>query len=208
MSIEVGGYVEPGFEGVRDAFARNFDEHGEAGAATRSTSRAEGRRHVGWRAPDTGDAYDDDTLQIVFSSTKGATATCPRTCSRSAECSTSTRRSSRTGPSSAQAGKEHIPVRWLLSHQAGLPTVDAKLPRDEAFAWEPVIHALEVQTPYWEPGTAHGYHALTYGYLVGEVVRRIDGRSLGTFFHDEIAEPLGLEFWIGLPEEYEHAWRR
>ena len=63
--------------------------------------------------------------------------------------------------------------------------------------------ALEAQAPYWEPGTAHGYHAITYGHLVGEVVRRIDGRSLGTFFHDEFAEPLGLEFWIGLPEEFD-----
>ena len=68
-------------------------------------------------------------------------------------------------------------MRWLLSHQAGLPTVDAKLTREEALAWEPVIHALEVQAPLWEPGVAHGYHALTYGYLVGEVVRRIDGRE-------------------------------
>ena len=72
------------------------------------------------------------------------------------------------------------------------------------FAWDPIIHALEVQEPYWEPGTAHGYHAVTYGYLVGEVVRRVSGKSLGTFWHDEIAEPLGLEFWIGLPPEQEH----
>ena len=95
-------------------------------------------------------------------------------------------------------------MRWLLSHKAGLPTVDAKLTAEEVFAWEPIIHALEVQAPYWEPGTAHGYHAITYGYLVGEVVRRISGKSLGTFSHDEIAEPLDLEFWIGLPEEQEH----
>ena len=70
-------------------------------------------------------------------------------------------------------------------------------------AWEPVIHALEVQAPLWEPGVAHGYHALTYGHLVGEVVRRVDGREIGRFFHEEFAEPLGLEFWIGLPEEYD-----
>ena len=95
-------------------------------------------------------------------------------------------------------------MRWLLSHKAGLPTVDAKLTTDEVFAWDPIIHALEVQEPYWEPGTAHGYHAITYGYLVGEVVRRVSGKSLGTFWHDEIAAPLDLEFWIGLPAEQEH----
>ena len=95
-------------------------------------------------------------------------------------------------------------MRWLLCHKAGLPTVDAKLTAAEVFAWDPVIHALEVQAPFWEPGTAHGYHAITYGYLVGEVVRRISGKSLGTFWQDEIARPLDLEFWIGLPPEQEH----
>ena len=95
-------------------------------------------------------------------------------------------------------------MRWLLCHKAGLPTFDATLTPKEVFAWDPIIHALEVQEPCWEPGTAHGYHAITYGYLVGEVVRRVSGKSLGTFFHDEIAEPLDLEFWIGLPAEQEH----
>ena len=92
-------------------------------------------------------------------------------------------------------------MRWLLCHKAGLPYVDATLTLEEALAWDPMIRALEVQAPVWEPGTAHGYHATTYGWLVGEVVRRISGKSLGTFFHDEIAAPLGLEFWIGLPDE-------
>jgi CubicO group peptidase (beta-lactamase class C family) len=91
-------------------------------------------------------------------------------------------------------------VRWLLCHKAGLPYVDTKLTLDEALAWDPMIRALEEQEPVWEPGTAHGYHATTYGWLVGEVVRRISGKSLGTFFHDELAVPLDLEFWIGLPE--------
>ena len=92
-------------------------------------------------------------------------------------------------------------MRWLLCHKAGLPYVDATLTLEEALAWDPMIRALEEQAPVWEPGTAHGYHATTYGWLVGEVVRRITGKSLGTFFHDEIAVPLDLEFWIGLPDE-------
>ena len=78
--------------------------------------------------------------------------------------------------------------------------IDGEMTEDEAFAWEPVIRALERQKPIWEPGTAHGYHATTYGWLVGEVVKRISGKSLGTFFAEEVAAPLGLEFWIGLPE--------
>ena len=101
-------------------------------------------------------------------------------------------------------GKAEIPVRWLLCHKAGLPYVDATLTLEEALAWEPMVRALEAQAPVWEPGTAHGYHATTYGWLVGEVVKRVSGKSLGTFFHDEIARPLGLEFWIGLPDDQQH----
>src|SRR5690606_23626322 len=97
-----------------------------------------------------------------------------------------------------------IPVRWLLTHQAGLPAVDRPISRDEAIAWDPVVKALAAQRPYWEPGTAHGYHGLTYGWLVGEVVRRVSGRSLGTFLAGEVARPLGLDFWIGLPASEQH----
>ena len=203
MSVEVGGHVEPGFERVRDAFANNFVEHGEVGATY--SLYVDGAQVVdlwGGVRDDTGAAYDGDTLQIVFSSTKGATAACAHLLAQRGLLDIDAP-VVEYWPEFGQAGKEHIPVRWLLSHQAGLPTVDAPLTRDEALAWEPVIHALEVQAPYWEPGTMHGYHALTYGHLVGEVVRRIDGRSLGTFFHEEFAVPLGLEFWIGLPEQYE-----
>jgi CubicO group peptidase (beta-lactamase class C family) len=94
-------------------------------------------------------------------------------------------------------------VRWLLSHQAGLPVVDSPLTFEEACAWHPVIRALEAQKPLWQPGTEHLYHAVTFGYLIGEVVRRISGKSLGTFLADEVASPLGLSAWIGLPEEQE-----
>jgi CubicO group peptidase (beta-lactamase class C family) len=203
MAAEVEGYVEPGFEGVRDAFAINFEEHGEVGATY--AFYVDGTQVVdlwGGERPDSGAPYDGDTLQVVFSSTKGAAAACAHLLAQRGQLDLDAP-VVRYWPEFGQAGKDHIPVRWLLSHQAGLPTIDAELSREEALAWEPVIHALEVQKPYWEPGTAHGYHALTYGYLVGEVVRRVDGRSIGTFFHEEFAEPLGLEFWIGLPEEYE-----
>ncbi|MFI6505349.1 serine hydrolase domain-containing protein, partial [Nonomuraea typhae] len=106
-------------------------------------------------------------------------------------------------PEFGAAGKDRIPVRWLLSHQAGLPVVDGPLTFEQACAWEPVIGALEAQAPLWEPGSEHVYHAVTYGFLVGEVVRRISGKSLGRFFAEEVAAPLGLSTWIGLPEEHE-----
>jgi CubicO group peptidase (beta-lactamase class C family) len=201
--VVVGGEVEPGFEGVRDAFTNNFEEHGEVGATY--AFYVDGTQVVdlwGGERTDTGAPYEADTLQVVFSSTKGAAAACAHLLAQRGRLDLDAP-VVRYWPEFGQAGKEHIPVRWLLSHQAGLPTIDAALSREEALAWEPVIHALEVQAPYWEPGVAHGYHAITYGHLVGEVVRRIDGRSLGTFFHDEFAEPLGLDFWIGLPEDLE-----
>jgi CubicO group peptidase (beta-lactamase class C family) len=103
-------------------------------------------------------------------------------------------------PEFGAAGKDEIPVRWLLAHQAGLPVIDARLTFEDACAWHPVIRALEAQKPLWQPGTEHLYHAHTFGFLVGEVVRRITGKSLGTFFADEVAAPLGLRAWIGLPE--------
>jgi CubicO group peptidase (beta-lactamase class C family) len=96
-----------------------------------------------------------------------------------------------------------MPVRHLLTHQAGLAWVDEELTLDQVLAWDPIVEALARQAPLWEPGSAHGYHAVTYGNLVGEVVRRITGRSLGTYFREEVAEPLGLDFWIGLPEALE-----
>src|SRR3954447_642232 len=198
---QVEGHVEPGFEGVKDAFAANFGQHGEVGAAF--------ALHVGGKkvvdlwggTADVASArpYTEDSLQLVFSTTKGATAMCANLLAERGELDIDAPVAT-YWPEFAQAGKENIPVRWLLSHKAGPPTVDAKLTADEVFAWDPIIHALEAQAPDWEPGTAHGYHAVTYGYLVGEVVRRVSGKSLGTFFHEEFAEPLGLEFWIGLPD--------
>jgi CubicO group peptidase (beta-lactamase class C family) len=202
-SPSIGGTVAPGFERVRDAFARNFAEFGEVGASF--AFYVDGRQVVdlwGGVRPDTEAPYDEQTLQVVFSSTKGATAACAHLLAQRGLLDIDAPVVT-YWPEFGQAGKEDIPVRWLLCHQAGLPTVDAILSRAEALAWDPVIEALEVQAPLWEPGTAHGYHAITYGHLVGELVRRIDGRSLGAFFREEVAEPLGLEFWIGLPAELE-----
>jgi CubicO group peptidase (beta-lactamase class C family) len=106
-------------------------------------------------------------------------------------------------PEFAQAGKGEIPVRWLLSHQAGLPGVARPLP-DTAFTdWERMTTALAEQEPWWEPGTKHGYHALTFGFLVGEVIRRTSGKSVGTWFREHVAGPLGADFHIGLAAEHD-----
>ena len=106
-------------------------------------------------------------------------------------------------PEFGKHGKEGMPVRLLLNHQAGLAAFRDPIPDGGLADWELVVDALATQEPLWEPGTRSGYHALTFGHLVGEVVRRATGRTLGAVFHEEIAAPLGLDFWIGLPEELE-----
>ena len=107
-------------------------------------------------------------------------------------------------PEFGQAGKETIPVKMLLNHQSGLPAVREPLPEGALFNWELMVRALERQEPFWTPGSMHGYQAFTFGWLVGEVVRRVSGKSLGTFFREEVAGPLGLDFWISLPEALEN----
>jgi CubicO group peptidase (beta-lactamase class C family) len=202
--VAIDGIVEPGFEGVRDAFARNFDEYGDVGAGF--CLHVEGRKVVdlwgGLADPAANRPYDESTLQLVFSTTKGATAVCANLLMQRGQLDIDAPVVT-YWPEFGAAGKENIPVRWLLCHKAGLPVIDKRVSLAEALEWEPVIEALSVQEPVWEPGTAHGYHALTYGWLVGEIIRRVDGRSLGAFFAEEVAEPLGLEFWIGLPESEE-----
>lgn len=202
---EIGGAVEPGFERVAEAFAANFEDHGDVGAAT--SVYVGGRKVVdlwgGLADRDAGTPYTEDSLQLVFSTTKGATAACANLLAQRGDLDIDAP-VAEYWPEFKAAGKGDIPVRWLLCHKAGLPYVDKVLTLEEALAWDPMIRALEEQAPVWEPGTAHGYHATTYGWLVGEVVRRISGKSLGTFFRDEIADPLGLELWIGLPEAQQH----
>jgi CubicO group peptidase (beta-lactamase class C family) len=196
----ITGTLEPGFEAVRDAFAYNFERGREIGSAL--CVHVGGRKVVelygGSFDRDGTRPYGPDALQLVFSSTKGATAVCANLLAQRGLLDVDAP-VAHYWPEFARAGKESMPVRFLLTHQAGLPAVDRKLTAEELQAWDAAAEALAEQTPFWEPGTAHGYHALSYGNLVGEVVRRISGRSLGTFFADEVARPLGLEFFIGLP---------
>ncbi|MBN6039313.1 serine hydrolase [Amycolatopsis sp. 195334CR] len=199
-----GDFVEKGWGKVADVFRANFADGGEVGAAC--SVYAGGRPVVdlwdGLADRESGRRWDGTTIAQVASTTKGATAICAHLLAQRGELDLDAP-VARYWPEFAANGKEAIPVRWLLSHQAGLPIVDGPLTFEEACAWDPVIRALEAQKPLWEPGTEHIYHSVTYGFLVGEVVRRISGKSLGTFFADEVASPLGLSAWIGLPEEHE-----
>ncbi|MEV5889594.1 serine hydrolase domain-containing protein [Nonomuraea fuscirosea] len=202
---EIGGDVAPGFEAVRAAFAANLASGQDVGAAV--SVYVHGREVVdlwgGIADPETGRPWERDTLQVVYSTTKAVTAACALLLAQRGELDLDAP-VARYWPEFAAQGKERLPVRWLLTHQAGLPAIDRPITPAEAIAWEPMVDALAAQKPYWEPGTEHGYHGLTYGWLVGEVVRRVSGRSVGTFLAEEIAGPFGIDFWIGLPKSEHH----
>jgi CubicO group peptidase (beta-lactamase class C family) len=198
----IQGHVEDGWGKVADAFRANFDgSPGEVGAAV--SVYADGRPVVdlwgGLADRDANRPWNKDTLAEVASTTKGATSICAHLLVQRGELDLDAP-VVRYWPEFGAAGKEDLPVRWLLSHQAGLPVIDTPLTFADALAWHPVIRAVEAQTPLWQPGTEHMYHAHTFGFLVGEVVRRITGKSLGAFFAEEVARPLGLSSWIGLPD--------
>jgi len=198
------GWTAPGFERVREVFEANFAKGLEIGAAFTAYHRGEPVADLwGGVADDrTGRPWDEHTMAVVFSTTKGMTAMCANRLAQEGALDVDAP-VARYWPEFAAAGKESMPVSYLLSHQAGLAWIDGAMTPEEAFSWEPVVEALARQAPHWEPGTRHGYHATTYGWLVGEVIRRVTGVSVGTYFREAVAEPLGIDFWIGLPESEE-----
>ncbi len=198
----IHGWVADGFEGVRDAFTANFAGGSEVGAAFSTYHHGEKVADLwaGIADQDSGRPWEENTLMPVFSTTKGLTAMCANTLAQDGRLDVDAPVIS-YWPEFGAEGKESIPVSYLLSHQAGLAWIDGTMSRADALAWDPVVEALAKQKPSWEPGSQHGYHATTYGWLVGEIVRRISGKSVGTYLSDEIAGPLGCDTWIGLPAE-------
>jgi CubicO group peptidase (beta-lactamase class C family) len=204
-ATEIQGICKPGFERVKEAFARNFDDHGEVGAALCLVVNGEtvvdlwgGHADAGRTRP-----WEQDTIVNLFSTTKGMVAICANRLIEEEKLDPDAPVAD-YWPEFAQAGKESIPVRQLLNHQAGLPAVRDVIAREHSFDWEPLVRALEAQEPWWEPGTQHGYHTVTYGHLVGELIRRVTGRTVGTYFREEFAEPLGLDLHIGFGPELDH----
>ncbi|ATL72198.1 serine hydrolase domain-containing protein [Nocardia terpenica] len=199
--MTINGTVAPGFEPVRAAFAENFERHGDIGAAV--AIYRDGRPVVdlwgGSADPETGRPWERDTMVLVYSATKAVTATAAHLLAQRGVLDLDAPVAS-YWPEFATAGKQEIPVRWLLAHRAGLPALDRPVPVEDALAWDPMIAALAAQRPVWTPGAAHGYHGRTFGWLVGEVIRRVSGRSVGRVVAEEIAGPLGADFFIGLPD--------
>jgi CubicO group peptidase (beta-lactamase class C family) len=202
--MTVQGTADPRFATVRAEFERNFAERGEVGASVCVTSDGETVVDLwgGVADPDTNAPWTRDTISLVWSCTKGATALCAHILAARGSLDLDAP-VARYWPEFAKGGKAELTVRMLLNHQAGLAALREPIPENGLCDWDAVVDALAAMEPLWEPGTRHGYHALVFGHLVGEVVRRVSGRSLGGFFREEVAEPLGLDFWIGLPAEHE-----
>lgn len=203
MTVTIDGFVAPGFEPVAEAFATNFD-HGDVGAAC--CIYLDGSPVVdlvgGVADLTTGRPWDAETIALVFSTTKGATAICANLLIQRGELDPDAPVAA-YWPEFAQNGKARVLVRQVLAHTAGLPVVEGDFTLAQALAWDPVVEQLARQAPRWEPGSAVGYHLRTYGWLTGEIVRRITGQSVGQFFAEELAAPLSLDFWIGLPDALE-----
>jgi CubicO group peptidase (beta-lactamase class C family) len=193
-----------GFEPVRDAFEANFVDPGELGAAVAVV--VDGQPVVdlwgGLADAHTEQVWAEDTPVLVYSATKGPTATCALLLWERGLLDLDAP-VAQVWPEFAAAGKEAITTRHLLTHQAGLPIFDEPITFTECHDPDFVASRLAAQAPHWEPGTAHGYHPLTWGWLVGEVVRRVSGRSVGAMVAGELAGPLGLDLWVGLPPERE-----
>lgn len=198
---DIRGTTADEFEQVAEIFAANFEDNGDVGAGF--AAYLDGEKVVdltGGVADRAGNPYDSRVLQMVFSTTKGATAMCAHLLVERGELDLNAP-VAKYWPEFAANDKADIPVGWLLSHRSGVIDTDERLTLEQALDWDTVTTALAASTPAWKPGTAHGYHAITFGWLVGEVVRRVSGMGLGEFFAAEFADPLGLEFWIGLPDE-------
>ncbi|MDR3035650.1 MAG: beta-lactamase family protein [Kitasatospora sp.] len=202
-TVAVHGSCAPGFEPVQDVFAGNFAERGELGAAFAVSLGGEivVDLWAGWADPDRAVPWRPDTLVNVWSTTKGMTALCAHLLADAGELDLDAP-VARYWPAFAAAGKAGIPVRWLLSHRSGVVGVGLRRPLSipDLYDWELVTALLAAQEPLFPPGTGSGYHALSFGFLVGEVVRRVAGQGIREFFAERVARPLGADFSFGAPE--------
>ena len=200
--VAAEGFVAPGYEAVATEFERNFTARQDVGAGF--AAMHQGRMIVdlwgGDAAP--GAPWREDTLQVIFSGTKGLVAACVLKLIEKGELELNDK-VAKYWPEFAQHGKETVRIRHIVSHGSGLPGITTDLREADWADYEKMEHLLAAQPLAPDPDAFHAYHALTVGWLVGALVRRIDGRTLGQFFAEEFAEPLQLDAWIGLAETHE-----
>ncbi|CAF3172728.1 unnamed protein product [Rotaria sp. Silwood2] len=201
----VRGTIKPGWEFVQDLFRDNFVQDRDLGASVAAYYQGSLAFQLGggWFDQSRTKPYDTDTLQLVFSTSKGLVAAAVALAVQRGILDYSAL-VTRYWPEYGQNRKENTTVADIMSHRAGLP--DTSEPLEQFLNWTAMIHTLEQMAPSWPPGSAHGYHAWTYGWLAGELIRRADpkNRSLGQFIAEEISNPISIEFFIGLPVNLEY----
>lgn len=202
MTVPIQGFCDPRFEPVKKAFEKNFREHGDIGASVAITLKGEFVVDLwgGHLDADHTEPWLEDTLVNVWSSTKTMAAMSLLLLADRGEVDLHAP-AAKYWPEFSQNGKKDIQVRYFLSHTSGLSGMEEPVIGDALYDWEWMTSALARQKPWWEPGTQSGYHALTQGHLIGEIVRRVTGLSIGNFFRQEIAEAVGADFHIGAGEE-------
>lgn len=203
MTVAVEGAVSDGFEPVAEAFREAFDEEPDMGGALAIVH--EGRMVVdlwgGVADARTGRPWERDTLSVIFSCTKGMMSILAARLAQEGVLDYDALVTT-YWPEFGEAGKGGTRVADLLSHRAGLPAPREPIPRESLADWDRIVGQLARQAPLWPPGSAHAYHPITHGWLIGEVVRRVTGRSAGDAFRRYVADPVGAECWIGLPAEH------
>ena len=197
----ISGYCDDNFTEARNIFEKSISSGFELGGSI--AVEVQGKKVIdlwgGYLDHTQSKAWEENTLVNVFSTTKGIAAICLLQLIEKGLLDIE-KPVCEYWPEFSVNGKENIPVKYLFCHKAGLCGVREPLESGAFSNWDLITSELAKQEPLWEPGTAHGYHAITYGHLVGELLRRIDGRTIGQYFKEEIAEPLNLDFWIGLPD--------
>ncbi|MFF9520437.1 serine hydrolase domain-containing protein [Streptomyces achromogenes] len=198
--LRIHGHCDPRFTAVREAFEENFRARGELGAAVAVTVAGETVVDLwgGWADPARTRPWERDTVVNVWSTTKGVVALCAHLLADRGLLDLDAPVAA-YWPEFAAEGKGKVLVRHLLSHRAGLAGLREPHALEQLYDWETTTARLAATAPWWEPGTRSGYHALTYGFLVGEVIRRVSGLRPGAFLERELAGPLGVDFTVGLP---------
>ena len=204
MSATVQGRCDPRFEAVKAEFERNFAERGEVGASVCLSVDGETKVDLwgGVADPETGAPWTEDTVSIVFSCTKAATAICAHILIDRGALNPAALVSD-YWPGFAKAGKEATTVQMMLNHESAVPALRAPVKEGGFLDWDYMIARMEEEEAFWVPGTRNGYHMVNFGWTVGELVRRVSGKSLGAFFRDEVAAKTGADFWIGIPDGFD-----
>ena len=200
-SVQISGHCHEDFQEVAEIFAQNFDQYNEIGSSL--CVIVDGEKAVdiwgGYTNEQRTDEWNNETLSVAFSSTKAALALCAHILIEREELKTEDK-VVKYWPEFGKKRKEETTVGMILNHTAGLPAFASPVEQGGFFDWEYMISLLENEEPFWIPGEKTGYHMMTTGWLIGELIKRVTGKSLGQFFNEEVSKPYNLEYWIGLPD--------